>query len=102
MIHVIFLLYFFARASRYVFTNRKQNHLHAINVKLSAFGSAKPGSIGKSFMGYSDEVVEEFRLIALISKGGHSFRRVKNRMQILAYYVNNFSNKAQPSGIDPI
>ena len=55
-----------------------------------------------AFHGYSDAVVEEYRLLALISKGGHSFKRVENRMKILAYYVNGFDNKIQPSGIIPV
>ena len=38
-------------------------------------------------------------MLALISKGGHSFKRVKNRMEILAYYINNFDNREQSSGI---
>ena len=54
------------------------------------------------FHGYSEAVIEEYRLLALISKGGHSFNRVKNRMEILAYYINDFDNKIQPSGIKPI
>ena len=44
----------------------------------------------------------EHRLLALISKGGHSLKRVQNRMEILAYYVNDFSNQTKPSGIQPI
>ena len=51
---------------------------------------------------YSDPVIEEYRLLALISKGGHSLKRVQNRMEILAYYVNDFSNQTKPSGIQPI
>lgn len=80
----------------------KLKALEAINEKLSAFSSAKADSVKKAFHGYSEAVIEEYRLLALISKGGHSFNRVKNRMEILAYYVNNFDNKVQPSGIRPI
>ena len=54
-----------------------------------------------AFSGYSDVVIEEYRLLALISKGGHSLKRVENRMKILAYYVNNFDNRIQASGIVP-
>lgn len=54
------------------------------------------------FHGYSEDVIEEYRLLALISKSGHSFNRVKNRMEILAYYINDFDNKIRPSGIKPI
>lgn len=77
----------------------KLKALDAINDKLSAFSSAKADSVIKAFAGYSDAVIEEYRLLALISKGGHSFKRVKNRMEILAYYINNFDNRITPSGI---
>lgn len=81
---------------------RKLKALDAINIKLSAFSSAKADSVLSAFAGYSDEVIEEYRLLALISKGGHSFKRVENRMKILAYYVNNFDNRIQASGIVPV
>lgn len=77
----------------------KLKALDAINEKLSAFSSAKADSVMKAFSGYSNTVIEEYRLLALISKGGHSFKRVKNRMEILAYYINNFDNREQSSGI---
>ncbi len=80
----------------------KLKALDAINEKLSAFSSAKADSVKKEFHGYSDAVIEEYRLLALISKGGHSFNRVKNRMRILSYYIDNFDNKIKPSGIRPI
>ena len=69
---------------------------------ISAFSSAKADSVSETFHGYSDPVIEEYRLLALISKGGHSLKRVQNRMEILAYYVNDFSNQTKPSGIQPI
>lgn len=81
---------------------RKLKALDSINKKLSAFSSAKADSVSTVFHGYSDAVIEEYRLLALISKGGHSLKRVQNRMKILAYYVNDFSNQTQPSGIQPI
>jgi hypothetical protein len=81
---------------------RKLKALDAINAKLSAFSSAKADSVMYAFSGYSDAVIEEYRLLALISKGGHSYKRVENRMEILAYYVNNFDNKIEPSGIVPV
>ena len=83
-------------------TKKKLKALDSINKKLSAFSSAKADSVGLMFHGYSEPVIEEYRLLALISKGGHSFKRVQNRMQILAYYVNDFSNQIKPSGIEPI
>lgn len=83
-------------------TEAKIGTLAKINDKLSAFSSAKADSITTAFSGYEKDVIEEYRLIALISKGGHSFNRVENRMKILAYYINNKDNKIKPSGIKPI
>ncbi|WP_186430063.1 DUF262 domain-containing protein [Clostridium sp. BSD9I1] len=82
-------------------TKDKLKALDSVNEKLSSFSSAKADSVKLAFNGYSNEVIEEFRLIALISKGGHSFNRVKNRMEILSYYINNFKNKVNPSGVTP-
>jgi hypothetical protein len=48
----------------------KLNSLNSVNQKLSSFSSAKADSVKYAFSGYSNEVIEEFRLIALISKGG--------------------------------
>lgn len=48
----------------------KLKALDAINEKLSAFSSAKADSVMKAFSGYSGTVIEEYRLLALISKGG--------------------------------
>lgn len=76
--------------------------LGSINDKLSSFSSAKAREVDRIFNGYSAEVIEEHRLLALISKGGHSFTRVENRMRILAYYINGFDNKIVPSGIIPV
>jgi len=87
------------------YTNKPEEKLlalGAINEKLSAFSSAKAGEVEKIFNSYSKEVIEEHRLLALISKGGHSFKRVENRMKILSYYINSFDNRMTPSGIIPI
>ena len=81
---------------------RKLKALDAINRKLSAFSSAKADSVSEAFHGYSAPVIEEYRLLALISKGAHSLKRVRNRMEILAYYLNNSASQTEPSGIQPI
>ena len=83
-------------------TRKKLKILDSINMKLSAFSSAKADSVKSALAGYSDEVIEEYRLLALISKGGHSLKRVENRMQILAYYINNSDNCVVASGIVPV
>ncbi len=81
---------------------KKMKALDEINMKLSAFSSAKADSVISAFSGYSEEVIEEYRLLALISKGGHSYKRVENRMKILAYYINHFDNRTEASKIVPV
>jgi len=76
--------------------------LDSINKKLSAFASAKAKEVERVYSGYSPEVIEEHRLLALISKGGNNLRRAENRAHILAYYINDFQNKTIPSGITPV
>jgi len=76
--------------------------LDSINKKLSAFASAKAQEVERVFDGYSKEVIEEHRLLALIAKGGHTLKRAENRMHILAFYINDFQNKTASSGIEPV
>ncbi|MCI8397091.1 MAG: DUF262 domain-containing protein [Clostridia bacterium] len=80
-------------------TEYKLKVLEKIDNKLSVFFSTKPGIVEKEFEGYSSQIMEEFRAIALISKGAQTLERVKNRMEILAYYVENIDEKQKPSGI---
>ena len=80
-------------------TASKLQHLKNIDDKLSVFFSAKANVIEQEYKDYSEAVIEEMRLIALLTKGGHSLSRVENRMKILAYYVNNANNKTIPSQI---
>lgn len=42
---------------------------------------------------YNSKTIEDLRNIALITKGAHPLSRVKNRMAILAYFVNNGISK---------
>lgn len=69
-------------------TALKLNRLKEIDDKLSVFFSAKANVVEEAFRGYDSNVVEEFRYVALLTKGGHSLARVVNRMEILAHYVN--------------
>ena len=80
-------------------TKEKLESLEKIDNKLSVFFSSKPGAVTKEFEGYSNEVIEEFRAIALISKGAQTLERVKNRMEILAYYIENSEEKEKTSRI---
>lgn len=79
-------------------TATKLKRLKSIDDKLSVFFSAKANVVEEEFADYATEVVDEMRLIALLTKGGHSLSRVENRMAILAHYVNE-ANVTQPSGI---
>ena len=58
--------------------------LYKINEKLSAFNSAKKNIVEETFKEYSEEDIEEFRNIALITKGAHPYDRVKERVKILS------------------
>lgn len=79
-------------------TEIKLKRLKEIDDKLSVFFSAKANVVEEEYAGYSKEVIEEMRLIALLTKGGHSLSRVENRMKILAHYING-TNFTVPSGI---
>lgn len=83
-------------------TEKKLKALGKIDNKLSVFFSSKPGVVTEEFTNYTNEVIEEFRAIALISKGAQTLERVKNRMEILAYYVENIQEKQKISGITVI
>jgi len=80
-------------------TEKKLKILEQLDYKLSVFFSSKPDIVKEEFQNYSNEVIEEFRSIALISKGAQTLERVKNRMIILGYYIENFEEKRKPLGI---
>lgn len=80
-------------------TISKMKELKRIDDQLSVFFSAKPNVIQEEFKGYHADIIEEFRYIALLTKGGHSLNRVENRMQILAYYINHPHEMHTASGI---
>ena len=83
-------------------TEEKLKALEKIDIKLSAFFSTNPKVVNREFIGYSNKVIEELRAIALISKGAQTRERVKNRMKILGYYVQNSEEINEPSGISTI
>ncbi len=80
-------------------TEYKLGTLQKLDDKFSVFFSTKPGIEKEEFEGYADEVIDELRSIALVSKGAQTLERVRNRMEILAYYVNHGQEKEKPSGI---
>ncbi len=73
--------------------DKKMNRLDELNGQFSAFNSAKTEEVEKTFKGYKTEVIDEFRLITLLSKGSHPFNRAQNRIEILAHYINNYDKK---------
>ncbi len=83
-------------------TERKLKSLELIDSKLSVFFSSKPDVVQKEFEGYSTEIIEELRSVALISRGAQIIERVKNRMEILAYYIQNIEEREKASGITVI
>lgn len=74
-------------------TENRLKVLEIIDSKLSVFFSSKPDVVQKEFEGYSNEIIEELRSVALISRGAQTIERVKNRMEILAYYIQNVEEK---------
>lgn len=80
-------------------TKEKLIRLKNIDDKLSVFFSAKANVINEEFAEYSANVIDELRLVALLTKGGHPLSRVENRMQILAHYINNDNIKNNSSGV---
>lgn len=70
-------------------TEVKLKNLKIIDDMLSVYFSAKLNAVEDQFKGYHQKTIEDLRSIALITKGAHSLARVKNRMKILAYFVNN-------------
>ncbi|MEE1056221.1 MAG: DUF262 domain-containing protein [Acutalibacteraceae bacterium] len=83
-----------------VLTDERIRELKVIDDKLSVFFSAKSNVVEKEFKGYSNSVIEEFRYIALLTKGGHSLQRVENRMEILSYYITHPGERLKSSGIE--
>ena len=80
-------------------TEQKLKSLEIIDNKLSVFFSSKPDVVQNEFKGYSTDIIEELRSVALISKGAQIIERLKNRMQILSYYVENIQEREKTSNI---
>jgi hypothetical protein len=80
-------------------TAKKLKTLELLDNKLSVFFSSKPDVVQAEFKGYSKDAIEEFRSIALISKGAQTLERVRNRMEILSYYIKNTQEKNKTSGL---
>ena len=74
-------------------TEKKLKNLKDIDDMLAVYFSAKLNAVEDQFIGYNSKTIEDLRNIALITKGAHPLSRVKNRMEILTYFVNNGISK---------
>lgn len=66
----------------------KLKKLDKINNMLSSFNSAQKGIVEKTFEGFKDFEVEEYRLIALFTKGAQTYNNAKSRCKDLADKIN--------------
>ena len=73
-------------------TEQKLKNLKEIDDMLAVFFSAKLDAVQNQFNGFNKKTIEDLRNIALITKGAHPLSRVKNRMEILAFFVNGGIN----------
>ena len=91
-------------AFEYINLNDLENGLYKlniINVKLSSFNSAKKDIVNDTFEG-EEELIEDYRSLALISKGAHPFERVKDRMLIIRHIMENNKQSSMSNKIDTI
>lgn len=63
--------------------------LDKINNMLSSFNSAERDIVNKTFVGFSDKEIEEYRLIALFNKGAQTYRITQERIFSLADKIHN-------------
>lgn len=67
----------------------KLKKLDKINNMLSSFNSAERDIVNKTFVGFSDKEIEEYRLIALFNKGAQTYRITEERIFSLADKIMN-------------
>lgn len=67
----------------------KLRKLDKINNMLSSFNSAERDIVNKTFVGFSDKEIEEYRLIALFNKGAQTYRITEERIFSLADKIIN-------------
>ena len=75
--------------------------LNIINAKLSSFNSAKKDVIAETFEGEED-LIEDYRSLALISKGAHPFDRVKEKMLTIKKIMEKDEQSSLTDKIDTI
>lgn len=67
----------------------KLKKLDKINNMLSSFNSAERDVVNKTFVGFSDKEIEEYRLIALFNKCAQTYRITEERIFSLADKIIN-------------
>ena len=67
----------------------KLKKLDKINSMLSSFNSAERDIVNKTFVGFSEKEIEEYRLIALFNKGAQTYRITEERIFSLADKIIN-------------
>lgn len=75
--------------------------LNIINIKLSSFNSAKKNIVSDTFAG-EEELIDDYRSLALISKGAHPLERVKDRMVIIKNIMGNNKQSTMENKTDTI
>lgn len=66
--------------------------LDKINVRLSAFNSAKKNIIADTFPDIDENIIEKYRGVALLSKGAHSYENVFKEIEILNQLLLDYEN----------
>lgn len=77
-------------AFKYIDLNNLEGALYKLNIingKLSSFNSAKKDIVSDTFID-EEELIEDYRSLALISKGAHPFERVKECMQTIKRIID--------------
>ncbi len=66
----------------------KLKKLNQINNMISSFNSAKKGIVEETFIRFNKEEIEDYRLIALFTKGAQTYNNAKKRCEELANKIN--------------
>lgn len=88
----------------YIPTDKLEEYLYKlnlINTKLSSFNSAIKGIVNETFSG-EEELIDDYRSLALISKGAHSLERVKDHMNTLKRIMETKDKKENSTTLDTI
>lgn len=82
------------------FAENKLITLKKIDDSLASFFSAKLDAVKEEFGDIDQKIIVELNSVAMLTKNAHPLSRVKNRMEILAHYVNKQGAFNEPSNIE--